>query len=60
MIFRDLPRGARFRCHLPDIRSPVVCVKLSKTRFRVIGGTYHKTKVDSFTVALIPKQDKPQ
>lgn len=55
MKFSELSKGDRFRCRLPGIRAPVECVKLSRTRFRVIGGTYHKTQTTEFPVSLLPK-----
>lgn len=55
MKFSELSKGDRFKCRLPGIRSPVECVKLSRTRFRVIGGQYHKTQTTEFPVSLIPK-----
>lgn len=55
MKFSELSKGDRFKCRLPGIRSPVECVKLSRIRFRVIGGQYNKTQTTEFPVSLITK-----
>ena len=54
MIFSELPRGARFRCRLPESRAPVDCVKLSPSRFRRLdSGKYIKANSTAFPVVLI-------